>query len=118
MLEFNGIVRIATDLKVEPVGETKVCSFNVCTEQRRKNKATGEVTKTPHFFHATVWDTAADVLVKNVRKGNRLFIRGTILEETWVDKTTQANKSRVVLRVGDFTLIDFNEENKTEQSDK
>jgi len=117
MLEVNGIVRIATDLKVEPVGQTKVCGFNVCVEQRRKNKTTGEVTKTPHFFHATVWDSAADVLVKNVKKGNRLFIRATLIEETWVDKTTQANKSRVILRVNDFQLIDFNEENKTETSD-
>lgn len=113
MLRVYGLVRIVSDLKVDVVGETKVCTFSVVMKERRKKRDTNEVLETPHFVQCTVWDKAVDVLVKHCKKGNRLMIEGVLRQETWEDKETKQKRQRHVVRISEFNLIDFNNKEET-----
>lgn len=68
------------DLKYTKNGMA-VCNFSVATSYKLKN---GEKTTTWHTVVA--WGPVAEYCAKNVTKGSRVFIDGSLATRKWTDK--------------------------------
>lgn len=77
----------------EPFANNKGLRLRVATNDRVKNDTTGEWENgKASWFTVKLWGRQAD-LGSVLRKGQEITVVGTITEETWVDKQTNANRS-------------------------
>jgi single-strand DNA-binding protein len=49
------------------------------------------------FFSFTVWGKQAEAMANNLGKGHEIIIQGRLSFDTWKDKTTGANHSKVYI---------------------
>lgn len=94
---LNNIViagRLVREPEVRIVGSgVTVCDFSVAVDRDFKND--GE--KVTDFFDCTAWRSTAEFLVKYIRKGDMLVVKGSMLTKKWKDKETGANRSKMYL---------------------
>jgi single-strand DNA-binding protein len=102
---------VGNDPEVNNTSTSKpVCSLRLATTEKWKDKKGDEQERTE--WHTLVfWDKDAETIGKYVRKGNRLLIDGKLRTRTWDDKDGEA-QYRTEVHVTNFTLIDFNEDDK------
>lgn len=83
--------------------DKRVVNFDVAVNRRYKkgNKTENEVAYVP----CEAWDTGADLIAKHFKKGDPIIVHGSIKQETWKDKTTGDNRSRLKLRVNSFDFV-------------
>lgn len=59
----------------------------------------------PNFFDITVWGKLAEFVAKYATKGQQLGISGRLQQQTWQDKTTGQNRSKVVIVAEEIQLL-------------
>lgn len=103
-LTCTGIVIISTELNLKEInGTTHVLNFVGRTVDRVKD-GSGEYKSVANFFHFEIWDTAAEYLANNAKKGDSLVVlSATPKEHTW-DKDGEKH-SRVIFRINKFKVI-------------
>lgn len=103
-LVTSGFGRLAADpVKVE-VGTTVKANFTIVWNEFRKSKVEqGEYDKVPHFIDCEVWDTAAQYMLDNVKKGDEIYIEGLTRQEKW--EKDGEKRQKVIIRVTDFKLV-------------
>lgn len=102
MIRVHGMARLTHDPVLKDVGSTKVCTFQVATNENRKNKQTDEFQSIAHFFNCVIWDTGAERFVEKVKKGDQIFIEdGELRDERWTDSDGK-NHSNKVIRINKF----------------
>lgn len=57
------------------------------------------------FFQVVAWDTGAERIHREFKKGDTIVVTGSLIEETWVDKEGK-NRSRVVVRAERHERVD------------
>lgn len=80
--------RIATDIVSNANGT--VASFRIAVDGRKKDAPAS-------FFDCKVFGSTKDALMRFKGKGDAIAINGSISQESWKDKTTDQNRSRVVV---------------------
>jgi single-strand DNA-binding protein len=60
----------------------------------------------PLWLDLKIWGKIADVAANYVRKGSMIAVSGQLERETWTDKGSGKEISKIVLNVKDFTLLD------------
>ena len=76
-----------------------VTSFGVANNPRGKDEKAS-------FFDCTAFKQKAEFIGTYARKGSHVLIVGSIKQETWTDKNTGANRSKVGILVNDIKLLD------------
>lgn len=108
--EFLAVGNLTRDPELKPVGETKVCKFSLAINGRRsKDKSKPEEVC---YMDFEVWDTGADVVAKYGEKGRKMFVKGMIRQDSWMDKDGN-KKTKYMCRVTDFLFLD----NKSRKED-
>lgn len=107
--EVNGVGRFCKDPVVREAGNTKVCDFTLASNEVVKGGA--EKKEFTTFLDCVVWDGAAETIAKYCKKGDRLFVRGTLRQDKWVDKESGQNREKKVLRVTNFEFLSSRNEN-------
>lgn len=74
----------------------KVLSIGVATNERWKDKTTGEMKEKAEFHNVVVWGDLADEVSKFAKKGNRVFVTGRVQTRSW---ETQAGSKRYTTEV-------------------
>jgi single-strand DNA-binding protein len=74
----------------------KVVTLGVATNEKWKDKASGEMKERSEFHNVVVWGDLADEVSKNVKKGNRVFVSGRVQTRSW---ETQDGKKRYTTEV-------------------
>jgi single-strand DNA-binding protein len=59
------------------------------------------------FVDVQVWGTSAENLAKLVHKGEELFVQGSLRQETWDDKQTGKNRSKVFVRADSWQFTQY-----------
>lgn len=104
-MKVFGLVRVVADPVLKDVGNTQVCEFSVVQNYYRKDKDGNSVNE-PSFFNCVAWDSGGKIIAERFKKGNRMMLEGTLKQERWED--TEGNKkNRVVIRVNEFSMVDF-----------
>lgn len=57
------------------------------------------------FIPFSAFGKAAEILGKYLKKGDSVLLAGSMRQDKWEDKETGANRSRLKLRVEEFTLL-------------
>lgn len=68
----------------------KVLTLGVATNERWKDKSTGEDKERSEFHNVVVWGDTAERVAQSVRKGNRVFVSGRVQTRSW--ETKEGNK--------------------------
>jgi single-strand DNA-binding protein len=57
------------------------------------------------FFEIEAWEKTAEVVSQYCKKGSQVGITGSLVQERWKDKTTDTNRSKVVVRCNRLELL-------------
>lgn len=89
-MSFNKITLVGNlgrdpELRYTPQG-TPVCSFSLATNERRKDKTTGENNDITTWFRVTLWGRQAETASQYLTKGRPVYIEGRLRVEEWTDR--------------------------------
>lgn len=108
MTDINNITmsgRIVQDIKLGYVGNNMaMAKFSVAVNRSVKG-ADGQWQDVASFIDVTVWGKTAERLNQTARKGTKVLIVGRIEQQTWTDKQTNQQKSKVAVIADRVELI-------------
>jgi single-strand DNA-binding protein len=76
-----------------------VTEFNIAVDGWKRDEK-------PLWLKLKIWGKTADVAANYVRKGSMIAVSGQLENETWTDKGSGEERSKIVLNVKDLTLLD------------
>jgi len=74
----------------------KVLTVGVATNEKWKDKASGEMKEKSEFHNVVVWGEMAEEVAQHVKKGFRLFVSGRVQTRSW---ETQAGAKRYTTEI-------------------
>ena len=89
-MSFNKITLVGNlgrdpELRYTPAGKA-VASFSMATNDKRKNKETGEYEDATTWFRVTLWDRQAELAAQHLVKGRQVYIEGRLRIEEYKDR--------------------------------
>jgi len=89
-MSFNKIILVGNlgrdpELRYTPQG-TPVCSFSLATNERRKDRNTGENTDLTTWFRVTLWGRQAETASQYLTRGRPVYIEGRLRVEEYTDR--------------------------------
>lgn len=81
-------------LKRDSGGNPQFCTFTMAQTIKRKVK--GEEQELTIWAEVTIWGKIAESHAKNLHKGRRVIVNGSMLIEDWVDRD---NKNRYTMKI-------------------
>ena len=89
-MSFNKIILVGNlgrdpELRYTPQG-TPVCSFSLATNERRKDRTTGENNDVTTWFSVTLWGRQAETASQYLSRGRPVYIEGRLRVEEWTDR--------------------------------
>lgn len=82
--------------------KTAVVNFTVATS-REYTKANGEKDKVTTFVQCEAWDSGAEVIGQSFKKGDLVFIEGSLRNDSWEKDGVKHNSLKI--RVNNFSKI-------------
>lgn len=82
----------------------KVLSLGVATNDRWKDKASGEMKEKSEFHNVVIWGELAEAVAKSVRKGSRAFVSGRVQTRSW-ETQTGAKRTTTEVIAETFSLL-------------
>jgi single-strand DNA-binding protein len=93
--EIIGNVTRDPELRTTTSGQ-KVVTLGVATNEKWKDKASGEMKERSEFHNIVVWGDLAQEVSQFVKKGNRVFVSGRVQTRSW---ETQDGKKRYTTEI-------------------
>jgi single-strand DNA-binding protein len=89
-MSFNKIIIVGNlgrdpELRYTPQG-TPVTSFTLATNEKRKNKQSGEWEPVTTWFRVTLWGRQAETASQYLVRGRSVYIEGRLRVEEWTDR--------------------------------
>jgi single-strand DNA-binding protein len=85
-------------------GGQQVLTLGVATNDRWKERATGELKERSEFHNVVIWGELAEEVGRIIHKGNRVFVSGRVQTRSW--ETQQGQKRTTTEIIADqFTLV-------------
>jgi len=69
-----------------------------------------------HRFQIETWGKTAEYANNYLRKGSRVAIQGTLAEDTWQDRDSGDNRSRIVIRANRVENLTPKKANQTDDN--
>jgi single-strand DNA-binding protein len=67
-----------------------VCDFSVATNERWKDRESGEPRERTTWFRVTCWNGLAETVGQYVQKGRQIYIEGRVDVSAWLDQESGA----------------------------
>jgi single-strand DNA-binding protein len=89
-MSFNKIILVGNlgrdpELRYTPQG-TPVCSFSLATNEKRKDRTTGENQDLTTWFRVTLWGRQAETASQYLTRGRPVYIEGRLRVEEYTDR--------------------------------
>lgn len=108
MTDINNITisgRVVQDIKMGYVGNNMaMAKFSVAINRSVKG-ADGQWQDAASFVDVTAWGKTAERLNQTARKGTKILVVGRIEQQSWTDKQTNQQKSKIVVIADRVELI-------------
>jgi len=96
-MSFNKIILVGNlgrdpELRYTPDG-TPVCSFSLATNERRRDRTTGENNDVTTWFRVTLWRRQAEVAQQYLTRGKPVYIEGRLRVEEYTDRDGKTRHS-------------------------
>ena len=82
----------------------QVVSLGVATNERWKDKASGEDRERTEFHNIVIWGDLATQVSQSVRKGSRVFVSGRVQTRSW-ETQSGAKRTTTEIIADQFTLL-------------
>ncbi|MBI2683225.1 MAG: single-stranded DNA-binding protein [Acidobacteriales bacterium] len=92
------------ELKYTPQG-TPVAKFSMATNERYKDKQSGEWKERTDWHNIVCWQRTAEVAAEYLKKGRQVYIEGRISTRSWDDKETGQKKYMTEIIANDLIMI-------------
>ena len=102
------IGRPGAEPEVRMFNNNKMTRFHLAVTESKKN-ANGEWVNDTQWFPIVAWGPIADRIERNVKKGKRIAIEGSLRNNEWTDDKGQRH-SVTEIQVKDLFLIDWDKE--------
>ena len=86
----------------------KVARLRLAVTESKKN-ANGEWVNDTQWFPVVAWGAIANRVEKNVKKGKRIAVEGSLHNNEWTDKNGQRHLSTEI-HLNNFILLDWGKE--------
>lgn len=97
--------RTTSDVTLSKAGKSVVAKFTLAINRDKS--------ETTDFINCESWGKTAENLVKYVKKGNLLFVSGSLIQNRW--QRDGKNYSVILVRATEFQLLEMKQ--KREESD-
>lgn len=78
---------VGADPKIRFVESRQLAEFPLATSERARRTASGvEIPELTEWHNIVMWDKAAEVAEKYIRKGSRLLVEGKLRTRYWEDR--------------------------------
>jgi single-strand DNA-binding protein len=74
---------VGKDPEVRMVGEAKVATFSVATNEKYKDSKSGEWKENTEWHNIVCWRNTAELAEKYIKKGTQLYIEGKLRTRSW-----------------------------------
>ncbi len=96
-MSFNKIILVGNlgrdpELRYTPQG-TPVCSFSLATNERRRDKSTGDNNDITTWFRVTLWGRQAETASQYLQRGRPVYIEGRLRVEEYTDRDGNKRQS-------------------------
>lgn len=99
------------ELKYTTPRGAAVCEFSLACNSKWTGED-GQLRERVEFIECVAWNKAAETISSFVRKGSPLFISGALQQQTWEDRQTGKQRSKLVVKVDVFRFIDGKRDNE------
>ncbi len=93
------------ELRYTP-NNTAVANLGMAINRRWFNKQTNENQEETTFVDLEAWGRTAEVLNQYLKKGRPLYVEGRLKLDTWQDKESGGNRSKLKIVVESFEFLD------------
>lgn len=100
--DIVGNVSRDPELRTTGTGQ-QVLTLGVATNDRWKDKATGEDRERSEFHNVVIWGELAEEVERHIKKGNRVFVTGRVQTRSW--ETQDGSKRYTTEVVADSVLL-------------
>jgi single-strand DNA-binding protein len=59
------------------------------------------------FVDVQLWGAAAENFAKFVEKGQQIFVEGALRQDTWQDKDTKQNRSKLFVKANSWQFVQY-----------
>lgn len=99
MLELNKVLLVGNltrdpELKYLPSG-TAIADLRLAVSRRWYDRNAGERKEETLFIDVTAWDKSAEFCKNYLQKGRAIFVEGRLKMDTWEDKQSGQNRSKL-----------------------
>lgn len=91
------------ELRYTPKG-TAVCKFGLAINRQWKDES-GAKKEAVTFIDVQAWSGAAETIAQYCKKGRPLLVSGRLDVESWEDKETKKERSKVFVTLENFIFI-------------
>ncbi len=105
MASFNKVMllgNLCADVELRNVGDTVVTDLRMAVNDRVKKG--GEYVDETTYVDVTFWARTAEIASEYLSKGSPLLIEGKLKQDTWTDKTSGENRSKLKI-AGDRLVL-------------
>ncbi len=99
------IGNVGRDPEIRYVESRPVASFSLATSERAYTNASGaQIPERTEWHNIVMWDKAAEIAEKYIRKGTKLYVEGKLRTRTWEDRNT-IKRSVTEIYVENFDIL-------------
>lgn len=99
---FSG--HLTRDSEIKDVGNTCVLEFSVAVNEYIKGRDGDEGKEIAHFLDCQLWGKRGEALEQYLLKGVKVAVEARIKYESWEDRDTGKNRSKIVFNVQEIEL--------------
>lgn len=109
MAAFNKVILAGNlvrdvELKYTP-GGTAVAEFSLAVNRKWYDKSSNQQKEETAFVGVVVFGKAAENVAKYCQKGSNLLVEGHLKTDSWKDKQTQQNRSKLTVVCDSFQFL-------------
>ena len=117
MKTLNNSVRLLGNVGMDPEvisfeSGNKLAKFSLATNEKRKNKETGEYEVETQWHRLIIWGKGADIIQTYIKKGAQMAIEGKLTYNQYTDKDGNSKVSTEIV-VNDFSMLGGKNESST-----
>ena len=109
MASFNKVILVGNvtrdpELRHTP-GGTAVCDIGLAVNRTWFDKQSNSKKEDVTFIDVTAWGRTAEVAAEYLRKGRPVLFEGRLQQDTWQDKETGKNRSKLKVVAESMTML-------------
>jgi single-strand DNA-binding protein len=104
---FNKVLlmgNLTRDVEVRQAGSTQVANIGLAVNRRFKTQD-GQNREETTFVDCEAWGRTAEVMAQYLTKGSPVFVEGRLRLDTWQDKESGGNRSKLKVVIETFQFV-------------